>query len=128
MMRSYFALEPAQIAEYYLQSKGGVDFLPGSAEGLVADIERYLRASSLDHRLDERITIAQEAFQIAQQVRGQSEDAEAELLADVQMGYGDRRAEADELARIQAMSIHEFAAERGRLGLQKSTADFLLGQ
>jgi hypothetical protein len=50
--------------------------------------------------------------------------------ADQREGIGDDRAYEDFLLYQEAagMSAEEFASNRERLGLQKSTADFLLGQ
>jgi hypothetical protein len=134
-LKTYYALSEADIAQHYLNGKGSVDLLPRNADALVADVERYLRASKLDHRLDEAVTIAREAFTIAEQVREQQ--THEDFQASIREGYGDQREMhqaapqyADEMARaaeIAAMSMNEFAANRGQMGLHKSTLDFLAG-
>jgi hypothetical protein len=134
-MKTYHALSEAEVARFYVQSKGAVEFLPRNADALVADVERYLRASRLDHRLDEAVTIAKAAFEIADQVREQQ--TPEDFQASVRDQFGDLREinqaaqqYADELAlagRVSQMDMKEFAAERGRLGRHKTTADFLLG-
>lgn len=63
-MRSYFHLTPENLGELYVQSKGGPDYLATSADALVADIQRWLRSSGLDHRLNEASTIASAAFDL----------------------------------------------------------------
>ena len=134
-MKSWYVMEPEQLAEHYVQSKGGGDYLPTTATALVADVEAHLRRSGLDHRVPESATIAAEAFNIAQQVRDQ-QSAE-DFQTSVREGYGDQREidqaamqHADGLAlakRINQMSVREFGAERERLGIAKTTFDHLAG-
>jgi hypothetical protein len=57
-MKSHFALEPLQLAEYYVASKGDPSFLAGTGAALADDVRRYLQANGLHHRLEDAVVIA----------------------------------------------------------------------
>jgi hypothetical protein len=128
------------LGQIYVQSKGHLDFMPNSAAGLVADVERWLNANRMHHRLDEKARIASEAFRIAQQVRQQqAPEAETATLLDVQQGYGDRRHDLDELAmtrmselalsaQVAQMDMQTYSENRARLGVEQDLASFLGGR
>ncbi len=70
-MKSYFALTPEALAELYVDSKGGQEFLPVTAATLIEDIRRYLIRSQLDHRVEDAIEIAQAVLRIAEEIQEQ---------------------------------------------------------
>jgi hypothetical protein len=82
-MRYYMALTEADLATIYIQAKGDPGILPDSAVGLVADVEKWLIASGMDHSMDDKVEIAFEAFGIAQEIRAQSLPDEAGAVLDV---------------------------------------------
>lgn len=103
-MRSYYALEPAQLAVFYVQHKGGPRYLPVTATRLHADVQDWLRRAGLDHRLAEAAEIAMQAYEIAQQVHAQaapipSED-QAAFQANVQTGTTADDSALDEMSRM----------------------------
>lgn len=61
-MKSYYALTPQDLGEMYVQSRAG--YLPDTAEKLMGDVRRWLRAEGLDHRLNEASAIASAALSV----------------------------------------------------------------
>lgn len=144
-MKSYYYLEPSEIAGLYVSAKGGPRQLPRTARSLYADVQAYLTEHSMQHRINEAAEIAEHAYLIAQQVLAQEaptpSEAEAAFRVNVQQGTtadDDLFRQADELAmrqadervlaaQVQAMSMPEFAANRERLGLAQDLTSFLGG-
>lgn len=125
MYSYHHALAPERIADFYIQSKGDLRFLPDNATALVADVERYLKVNQLHHRLDELASIAYEVVSQAQQAREQISNQD-----EVQQGFGDTRRDLQEheiALKLQGMDMPEYAAERKRLNVTRTVADFLGG-
>jgi hypothetical protein len=136
-MKSYFALEPATIAEMYVRAKGGPRQLPRTARSLYDDIRTYLTGHGMQHRVNEAAEIAEHAYLIAQQVLAQEAPApsEADVAFRANVEGGTTADDAalqymDQLAlgqQVRAMSMPEFAAARERLGLAQDLTSFLGG-
>lgn len=138
-MKFYFALSPAEIAQHYVNSLGDPSLLPDTATRLVESVRGYLTSNGLGHRQEDAVEIAQAAFQLASEGVVQAPPAsaaEATFRADVvQQGTtaDDELAmqRMDDLAlagQVQAMSMAEYSASRGRFGLQRNVIDFLQGR
>ena len=123
-MKSYFALEPADLAEHYVASKGSPMFLPNTAFALVHDVERYLRANNLDHRLEDAIQIAQAAFDLAQEALALMPDPE-QFQAEVHEGT--TATDAQLAQTVAAMDLNAYAANREQLTGQRGNMAFLAG-
>ena len=134
-MKPYFAIECADLARYYLDSKGDPSFLPDTATALVEDIKRYLVANALQHRLEDVVDIAIAANELAQQALAQTPPVtDPEFEAQVQQGTTANdlaMQQMDEVMlsrQVAGMSMSEFGANRERFGLQRSVIDFLQGR
>jgi hypothetical protein len=128
-MKSYYALEPAEIAEMYVRAKGGPRQLPRTERALYADVQGYLGSHGLDHRLNEAAEIAEHAYLIAQQVLAQEaptpSEAEAAFRANVE---GGTTASDAELAQyVSGLNINQYAADRERLMGRQGVVAFLGG-
>lgn len=136
-MKSFFALTPEEIAQHYVNAKGGPRQLPRTARSLYDDIRSYLTEHGMEHRVGESAEIAQHAYAIAQQVLAQEAPApsEADVAFRANVEGGTTADDAalqymDQLAlgqQVRAMSMPEFAAARERLGLAQDLTSFLGG-
>ena len=138
-MRAHHALTEETLAELYVGSRGG--YLPTTSGALEADIERYLRAGRMIHRLPDVPEIARAVRRIAAEDQEpdpvqQPMPTPEELAWEQHVRQGTTATDElamrqmDELAltqRVQQMSVAEFGAERERFGLHKNTVDFLGG-
>jgi hypothetical protein len=128
-MKSYYALEPAEIAEMYVRAKGGPRQLPRTARSLYDDIQAYLTGHGMQHRLNEAAEIAEHAYLIAQQVLAQevpaSSEAQAAFRANVEGGTTASDAELAEY--VSGLNMNQYAAERERLGVTQGGLSSFLG-
>lgn len=128
-MQSYHALSEEKLAEYYLSSKGDLTLLPDTATGLVNDVQRWLKVSNLQHRLDSSAAIASEAYSQARKQAPVQSQAEEAAQYNREQGWGNDRPDLqmDELAlkqRVQGMSMADYSANRERLNVTRTVADF----
>jgi hypothetical protein len=116
-LKSYNYLEPATIAELYVNAKGGARQLPRTARSLYDDIRSYLTEHGMQHRLNEAGEVAEHAYLIAQQALAQESpvppEADAAFRANVQQGT--TASDADLAAYVYGLNLNQYAAERERL-------------
>lgn len=128
-MRSYFFLEPAQIAEHYVNAKGGARKLPMTARALYADVQAYLRDHKMEHRLDEAAEIAECAYEIANQAIAQEVPLQPEARDAFRANIegGTTASDAELASYVAGLSMQSYTAEREKLIGRQGTLAFLGG-
>lgn len=130
-MKSWNLMSASDLAQRYVEHKGGPRNMAYTANALYVDVQDYLRRSGLGHRINDAAAIATEAHEIAKQIVAlessdfQDNVREGTTADDAAM----QRMENLSLAgQVEQMSLDEYGAQRERLGMSQSLSSFLGGQ